>query len=65
MKSFGVFFVEQFENSIARSILYELYLDFVKDFSAKFTPEFVHWIGGSFVTNKLNPNDIDVATLVE
>jgi hypothetical protein len=64
-ETFQQFFVAQFEDSIARGILCELYVDFVKDFSAEFTPEFVHWIGGSFVTNKLSPNDIDVITLAE
>jgi hypothetical protein len=64
-ETFRQFFVKQFEHSIARGVLYELYLEFVKDFGAEFTPEFVHWIGGSFVTQKLNPNDIDVVTLVE
>ncbi len=64
-EDFRQFFVMQFEYSIARGILYELYVDFVKDFSSEFTPEFVHWIGGSFVTNKISPNDIDVVTLVE
>ncbi len=64
-EDFRQFFVMQFEYSIARGILYELYVDFVKDFSNEFTPEFVHWIGGSFVTNKISPNDIDVVTLAE
>ena len=65
-EEFKYIFVRCFDDiSTTRSELYALYEQFSNDFSTLFTDEFVHWINGSFSSNKDNPNDIDVVTLFE
>jgi hypothetical protein len=65
LKEFHDFFVLVYNESSNCHLLFGLYTDFCLDFSSEFTTEFVHWIDGSFTTKKENPNDIDVAILVE
>lgn len=57
-------FVDSFSNSETRSQIYSNYLNFTDSFSKEVTSSFAQWIGGSFTTQKENPNDIDVLTIL-
>jgi hypothetical protein len=58
-------FVTDFPNSETRKTLFDNYLRYIDSFSKEITPNFTQWIDGSFVTQKENPNDIDLVTLIE
>jgi len=45
--------------------LFENYLNLIADFSEQISPNFTVWIDGSFVTQKINPNDIDLVIFLE
>ena len=64
LDEFEVFFVEKFSNNGQRKQIFDNYLKFVNDFSAKVSSNFVQWINGSFVTAKEHPNDIDFVTII-
>jgi len=58
-------FVERFTNSDTRSNLFDRYCVF-NALLAELMPEgYTQWIDGSFVSQKQNPNDIDVVTFVD
>lgn len=59
------FFVDKIIDSITRKRLYDNYLNFINEFIEQITPNFTVWINGSFVTLKLNPNDIDFVVFLE
>lgn len=61
---FEVFFVDKFPNNDQRKQIFDNYLKFVNDFSAKVSSSFIQWINGSFVTAKEHPNDIDFVTII-
>jgi hypothetical protein len=44
--------------------LFQNYLSYIHDFKNQISENFYQWIDGSFVTSKLNPNDIDIVTFV-
>lgn len=58
-------FVDAFPESETRKRLFENYLDWVFDFQRDIFPYFTQWIDGSFVTQKLNPKDIDFVTFLD
>ncbi len=62
---FEEFFVQSFNSNSSRFEILENYKKFIDEFSNQVTPNFTHWIDGSFVTNKVNPRDIDFATLIQ
>lgn len=45
--------------------MFESYLNLIADFSEQITSNFTVWIDGSFVTKKVNPNDIDLVIFLE
>lgn len=57
-------FVLNFENSDTRKKLFQNYLTYIDNFKNQVSENFYQWIDGSFVTSKLNPNDIDVVTFL-
>ena len=65
MEEFEAMFVKGFAQSTTRQRLFENYKTYVRDFKALLTPNFTHWINGSFVTRKTNPRDIDMVTLID
>jgi len=66
LEDFQRFFITKFEDkSDTRPKIFNHYLDYLKDFKKEVTPNFIQWINGSFVSNKLNPRDIDFVTLVD
>lgn len=63
---FYSFFVEQFKDSSTRKDLFCKYTDYIeKLFLALNTNWFFQYIGGSFVTNKENPQDIDLINCIK
>jgi len=58
-ETFKATFVDSFELESTRHQIFENYCRFLDDFSTSITPKFTHWINGSFVSNRVNPNDID------
>ncbi|WP_367390841.1 hypothetical protein [Lewinella sp. LCG006] len=64
LEEFREHFVEAFPKSETREKLYNGYLRYTKDFREEITTAIIQWIGGSFSSNKLNPRDIDVVTII-
>lgn len=58
-------FVDTFPESETRKRLFDNYLDWIFDFQRDIFPYFTQWIDGSFVTQKLNPKDIDFVTFLD
>ena len=65
LNQFETFFVKSFREDSSRIELFANYLRFLDDFKKDITTDFIQWIDGSFISNKLNPNDIDFVTLIE
>ena len=63
-EDFQYYFVNTFPKTSSRYIVFEKYKRYIDDFQKQVTTDFVQWIGGSFVTEKENPNDIDFITIV-
>jgi len=59
------YFVDAFPNSYTRHLIFNNYEKFIADFQYEIFPHFEQWIGGSFVTKKENPNDIDISTFID
>lgn len=59
------YFVTAFPNSTTRKRLFENYLRYLYRFQDEVFPFFEQWIDGSFVTQKENPNDIDLVTFLD
>jgi hypothetical protein len=57
-------FVADFPCSETRKTLFDNYLRYIDNFSKEITPNFTQWIDGSFVSQKENPNDIDLVTFI-
>lgn len=64
LETFKRMFVDDFENSERRTTIFESYLGYIERMKSIFENPFSQWIDGSFVTNKLNTNDIDVVTFI-
>lgn len=58
-------FVEPFENSVSRKLIFEDYVEYVTLLKTIIPNEIIQWINGSFVTLKTNPRDIDLVTFVD
>jgi hypothetical protein len=59
------FFVEQYPESRTRQQIIDTYFTYVSEFKAIITPNFIHWLDGSFISKKTNPNDLDFACFVD
>lgn len=64
MNDFEEIFVHDFRDSQTRTKIFSGYENFIYDFQIKLTEKFSHWINGSYTTNKKDPNDIDIVTIV-
>lgn len=58
-------FVDELQESQTRSSIFEGFQKFLTNLSNFINISFDIWIDGSFVTKKLNPNDIDVVLIVD
>lgn len=64
METLKKYFVDTFPNSETRKLIFKNYEKFITDFQYEIFPHFEQWIGGSFVSLKEDPNDIDVVTFI-
>jgi hypothetical protein len=62
---FKQIFVDEFRESQTRNNIFEGFQAFLLDFSNFVNDSYDIWIDGSFVTKKLNPNDIDVVFILD
>jgi len=62
--SFRRHFVEAFPDSQTRSGLHKNWLRYTSDLRNLVGVGFTQWLNGSFVTQKLNPNDLDLVTFL-
>ena len=58
-------FVKPFPDSETRQIIFDNYLNYLDDFQTLITPNFIHWLDGSFMSKKLNPNDLDFVAFID
>ncbi|MFY7912326.1 MAG: DUF6932 family protein [Emticicia sp.] len=58
-------FVNQFQESQTRALIYEGLVKFLTNFYNFTKTSFEIWIDGSFVTKKVNPNDIDIVLIID
>lgn len=56
--------VDAHPGSNTRRQIFAGYQNYCKDFSEQITGTFTQWIGGSFVTSKIDPGDIDLVNLI-
>ncbi len=40
-------------------------MDYLEEFKTHITPQFTHWLDGSFMSKKLNPNDLDFVSFID
>ncbi len=57
-------FVHAFKHSQTRERLFANYLAFLEELKQVLAPGFSQWLDGSFTTQKLDPNDVDIVTFV-
>ncbi|MGX5852016.1 DUF6932 family protein [Dyadobacter jiangsuensis] len=62
--TFKTEFVDAFPRSDTRQVIFENFSVYTEKLVAIIGRGFYQWIDGSFVTRKLNPNDIDFVTYV-
>jgi hypothetical protein len=64
-EGFNKIFVLDFEDSETRKKLFDNFKGFVKNIQENITSDFTIWVDGSYVTEKLNPRDIDALFLFD
>jgi len=64
LKKCNELFVYEFPNSNTRLALFESYIAYRKAIFSVVGQPFKQWVNGSFITQKQNPNDIDLANLI-
>ena len=64
MENFQKTFVNSFEEESTRLELFKNYNQYMSDLSHLLTKDFSQWIDGSFVSNRQNPKDIDLVTII-
>lgn len=57
-------FVDKFSTSVTRNLNWKKYLLYLNDLQNYLLDPFTQWIDGSFSTNKLNPDDIDLVNFI-
>lgn len=58
-------FVNSFSMSTTRERNWDFYLLYLHDLQSNLINPFTQWIDGSFSTNKVNPNDIDLVNFID
>lgn len=65
LETFKHHFVDAFPESTTRTKLFDNFQRYIYRFSDKVFPYFELWIDGSFITNKMNPKDLDFVTFID
>lgn len=63
--NFEAVFITSFPQSITRRRLFDYYQQALASLPAEVAKTGMQWIDGSFVSNKLNPNDLDIVMFVD
>jgi hypothetical protein len=58
-------FVKSFDDTSTRYKIFEKFEAYIAEFQTEICKSFTLWVNGSFVSRKINPNDIDVVILLE
>lgn len=58
-------FVECFDDTSTRHKIFEKFEAYIAEFQLEICKSFTLWVNGSFISRKINPNDIDVVILLE
>lgn len=58
-------FVNSFNEPTTRTKLYEYFTMYNDEFQLEITDSYAQWIGGSFVTTKENPIDLDFVNIID
>lgn len=65
IKYFYTFFVQNFKESETRKEIFRKYLNYTLELYSQLDMDiFFQYVGGSFVTNKENPKDIDIVNFI-
>ena len=65
LEAFEAAFVSNFPESTTRKRIFERYVAYVEELRKIVGDGFTQWVDGSFVTQKVNPRDIDFLTFLE
>lgn len=65
LSNFQDTFVSDFGLNNSRETIFEQYFDYVSDLKRIFKVPFFQWVDGSFISQKLNPKDIDIVTFID
>lgn len=65
MATFEAVFVNSFPTSLTRRGIFEAYMDYLSQLTDAFGTGFYQWLGGSYITRKPNPEDLDVVTFLD
>lgn len=57
--------LQKFAFNTQRKLLFDTYLVFIKEIQQLNPDGFIQWVDGSFISQKQNPNDIDIVTFFE
>ena len=63
--TFETVFVKNFSNTSKRHQWFKNYVAYVGELKTLLGTGFTQWIDGSFISQKLNPNDIDFVTFID
>ena len=58
-------FVQPFTESETRKVIFDKYLNYIDEFQRQITPDFTHWLDGSFMSKKRDPNDLDFVAFID
>ncbi len=58
-------FIKPFPDSETRQMIFDNYLSYLDEFQTLITPNFMHWLDGSFMSKKENPNDLDFVSFID
>jgi len=65
LNEFKDMFVENFTTESTRHAIYSNLEKYISEFKTEITSNFKLWINGSYVTDKMNPGDVDIVILVD
>lgn len=65
LEQFKQHFVDAFPESTTRAHIFDNFQRYIYQFSDIVFPYFEQWVDGSFITNKMNPKDIDFVTFID
>lgn len=65
LDEFKNIYVDDFINSTTRQTIFNKWQVYVSDFKDQISLNFKQWVNGSYVTDKMNPRDIDLVNLID